>query len=183
MSTKSEQPSKLLEQMKQELYRVIGNYADRLNVNRLRSYIDAFSIPQTTSSQILLSKLQELKRGPYLTPEVFRQFRQEFPPETSPDFHGRYGILTSFEHSIERYGEDALAHLILSSRSYHALLRSGIETISELRTFIETPPPYYTEDYRKAGMHPLKIIRNIGEKGASEIQRALEGFDNLRARK
>jgi len=162
MPTESDESAGLLEQMKQELYAVIDRYTDRLKVDSLKSYIDSFSIPHVIPSQIMFSRLRELKRGFYLTPEVFKQIRQETPRMMSPSF---FFSLDVYERDIEEYGEDSLAHLGLSTHEYHALKRYHVDTISKLRELDE---------------NGLLRIRNLGPKRVSEILRSLEEFDNLR---
>ncbi len=161
MSTESGQPAKLLERMKQELYAIIDGYSNRLNVDGLKSYINSFSIPRTTPTQTLFSRLHELKRGPYLTLENFSQIRQETPQKISYDLSNS---LKHYEHDIKVYGEDAIAHLVLSRRAYYALSRGGIKTITQLRN---------TDD-------STLRMRGVGPKTFSEIKQALKEFDQLK---
>lgn len=162
MVIENEQSDKLLEQMKQELYGVIDSYADRLSVDRLRLYINSFSLPHVVPVQTLLSRLRELKRGPYFTPEVFKQIRQETPRKMSPIF---FRDLAIYERDVERYGEDSISHLGLSAGAHHTLKRSHVVTISQLRELDE---------------RELLMLRNLGPKKAYEIIKSLEKFDNLR---
>ena len=64
---------------------------------------------------------------------------------------------------MQEFDHIAIETLNLSRRTYHALVRSGVLTIGNLRQFYKDKDKYQ--------------IRNIGQKSLDEISKALDGLD------
>lgn len=76
-------------------------------------------------------------------------------------------ILEYYERNITVSGDQAIAHLCLSARTFHALRRSGIHTIQQLRSFVD-------QENSGVSRPSLPHAQGVGPKGLTEIRAALE---------
>lgn len=105
-------------------------------------------------------------------PEIFaRRYRRgwklELPVVKLAASESGLAGLDRYQHNIDQYGDNAIAHLILPTREMNTLMRNRISTISQLEEFISK-------------QSDLTRLNAIGQKGAETILAALAVTQELK---